>query len=191
DASIIERVEGADPAQFVRKVKYHNQNAGILPFSTNEASAPNTNEDLGAKLKRLINSAKCMVFMKGNPEQPRCGFSKQLMTILNEAGAQFETFDILLDDEVRQGLKTYSNWPTYPQVYVDGELVGGLDIIRASATMPILRLSIKEPMANAVEFLKTKQVSEILSENEKGNVTDYRMLCTVVRDCPKLPVMLF
>jgi glutaredoxin-related protein len=89
--------------------------------------------------------------MKGDRNTPRCGFSRQLVEILNETRYQvkiadmkstfslffalffriaYDTFDILNDEEVRQGLKTYSNWPTYPQVYVKGELVGGLDIIK-------------------------------------------------------------
>jgi len=71
-----------------------------------------------------------MVFMKGDRNTPRCGFSKQLIGILNETKIPYETFDILTDEEVRQGLKTYSDWPTYPQVYVKGELIGGLDIIK-------------------------------------------------------------
>jgi len=85
---------------------------------------------LDERLKKLINKAKCVVFMKGHPDQPRCVFSKTLVGILAETGVAYDHFDILSDEEVRQGLKTYSNWPTYPQVYVDGELVGGLDIIK-------------------------------------------------------------
>jgi len=84
----------------------------------------------GEKLKALTNKAPIMVFMKGTRDEPRCGFSRTLVQILNEAGAKYETFDILADEEVRQNLKTYSNWPTYPQVYVKGQLIGGLDIIK-------------------------------------------------------------
>lgn len=71
-----------------------------------------------------------MAFIKGTPETPRCGFSKTLIGIFNETGVKYGYYDILGDDEVRQGLKTYSDWPTYPQVYVKGELIGGLDIIK-------------------------------------------------------------
>jgi len=60
----------------------------------------------------------------------RCGFSRTLIQIMNETKVDYETFDILQDEEVRQGLKTFSDWPTYPQVYVNGELQGGLDIIK-------------------------------------------------------------
>lgn len=85
---------------------------------------------LDERLKSLINKAKVMVFMKGNPSQPKCGFSRTLMEMLKGTGVAFETFDILEDEEVRQGLKEYSKWPTYPQVYVKGELIGGLDILK-------------------------------------------------------------
>ena len=87
-------------------------------------------KSLDDRLKELVNRSKVMLFMKGLPSQPRCGFSRQTVDILNEQGIDFDAFDILSDDEVRQGLKKYSDWPTYPQLYVDGDLVGGLDIIK-------------------------------------------------------------
>eukprot|EP00924_Labyrinthula_sp_SR-Ha-C_P009238 augustus_masked-scaffold_2-processed-gene-17.50-mRNA-1 protein AED:0.01 eAED:0.01 QI:0/-1/0/1/-1/1/1/0/468 len=82
------------------------------------------------KLRSLINKDKIMLFMKGDPEEPRCGFSRTMVGILHEVCAKFSTFDILSDEEIRQGLKSYSDWPTYPQLYVNGELIGGLDIIK-------------------------------------------------------------
>jgi Grx4 family monothiol glutaredoxin len=88
------------------------------------------NVDLNTRLKALINSAKLMLFMKGSPEQPKCGFSRVLVGILKDLNCDFKTFDILEDDQVRQGLKVYSDWPTYPQLYFKGELVGGLDIVK-------------------------------------------------------------
>jgi Grx4 family monothiol glutaredoxin len=82
------------------------------------------------RLKKLISQSKIMLFMKGNSKEPRCGFSRQAIEILNETGLKYDTFDILNDEEVRQALKEYSKWPTYPQFYVDGELIGGLDIVK-------------------------------------------------------------
>ena len=82
-----------------------------------------------ARLKALINKAAATVFIKGSRDEPRCGFSRKVVSALADTGADFETFDILEDEEVRQGLKEYSDWPTYPQLYVKGELVGGCDII--------------------------------------------------------------
>ncbi|KAJ3176631.1 Glutaredoxin 3 [Geranomyces variabilis] len=87
-------------------------------------------EDLNTRLKSLINKAPVMLFMKGDAETPRCGFSRQITSLLKENKVEYKTFDILEDDEVRQGLKTYSSWPTYPQLYIKGELVGGVDIVR-------------------------------------------------------------
>lgn len=91
---------------------------------------PKKDLELNERLKALINRSKVMLFMKGNPKEPRCGFSRQLIEIINDTGVKYEYFDILSDEEIRQGLKEYSKWPTYPQVYVNGELVGGLDIIK-------------------------------------------------------------
>ena len=68
--------------------------------------------------------------MKGDPVAPKCGFSRQTVELFESLNAEYATFDILSDDEVRQGLKTFSNWPTYPQLYIDGELIGGLDILK-------------------------------------------------------------
>lgn len=70
-----------------------------------------------------------MLFMKGSPQSPQCGFSQRLVKILSEYDYPFGYFDILSDDEVRQGLKEYSKWQTYPQLYVKGSFVGGVDIV--------------------------------------------------------------
>ena len=81
------------------------------------------------RIKDLINSSRIFVFMKGNKLMPQCGFSNNVVQILNSLGAPFETFDVLSDMEVRQGIKDFSNWPTIPQVYLDGEFIGGSDIL--------------------------------------------------------------
>lgn len=84
---------------------------------------------LEERLRNLVGLKRVMVFIKGTPDAPRCGFSSKIVAILQEEGFDFGYFDILEDEEVRQGLKAYSKWPTYPQVYVNSELIGGLDII--------------------------------------------------------------
>lgn len=84
---------------------------------------------LEERLKKLVNSTPVMLFMKGTPDSPRCGFSSKVVNALKEDGIKFGSFDILSDEEVRQGLKTFSNWPTFPQLYYKGELIGGCDII--------------------------------------------------------------
>jgi len=88
---------------------------------------------LEQRLKKLINRSKIILFMKGKPEAPQCGFSQRIVKILNKyVGSvieQYDHFDIFSDNEVREGLKKFSNWPTYPQLYVNGQLVGGIDIV--------------------------------------------------------------
>ncbi len=81
------------------------------------------------RIEALINSNSIMVFMKGTKLMPQCGFSNNVVQILNALGMSFETFDVLSDAEIRQGIKEFSNWPTIPQVYVKGEFIGGSDIL--------------------------------------------------------------
>jgi len=86
-------------------------------------------DDLRTRIDSLVKSSKVMLFMKGTKQFPACGFSNAVVQILKQEGVPFETFNILADPEVRQGLKEYSSWPTYPQLYVDGKFVGGCDIV--------------------------------------------------------------
>ncbi len=81
------------------------------------------------QIGKLIEDNKIMVFMKGNKMMPQCGFSNQVVQILNILGVPYETVDVLADPEIRQGVKEYSNWPTIPQVYINGEFVGGSDVM--------------------------------------------------------------
>jgi monothiol glutaredoxin len=87
-------------------------------------------DPLKTRIEQTIGSNRIMLFMKGNPSMPQCGFSAAVVSILKEHGAQFGSFNILADQEMRDGLKEYSSWPTFPQLYVDGQLVGGCDIVR-------------------------------------------------------------
>ncbi|NXC69002.1 GLRX3 protein, partial [Anhinga anhinga] len=121
----VDRLDGAHAPELTKKVQRHESSSSVSAGSNDSAK-----EDLNVRLKKLINAAPCMLFMKGSPKEPRCGFSKQMVEILNKHGISFSSFDIFSDEEVRQGLKTYSNWPTYPQLYVAGELIGGLDIVK-------------------------------------------------------------
>jgi monothiol glutaredoxin len=97
----------------------------ISNIGNKKAMTPETKE----KIDNLIRENKIMVFMKGNKLMPQCGFSNNVVQILNTLAVPFETVDVLSDPEIRQGIKEYSNWPTIPQVYVDGEFVGGSDIL--------------------------------------------------------------
>jgi monothiol glutaredoxin len=81
------------------------------------------------RIEHLIQGNKILVFMKGNKLMPQCGFSNNVVQILNVLGVPFETVDVLEDYDIRQGIKEYSNWPTIPQVYINGQFVGGSDIM--------------------------------------------------------------
>ena len=84
---------------------------------------------LKQRLDQLVGSSPIFVFMKGSKLMPQCGFSNNVVQILNAMAVPFETFDVLSDMEIRQGIKEYSEWPTIPQVYVNGEFIGGSDIL--------------------------------------------------------------
>lgn len=116
----VERVNGANVPELKKK----------LDQQLAKPTEPAPLEDLNTRLKKLINKAPVMMFMKGHPDEPRCGFSKQMIQLLGDQKVTYDTFDILTDPEVRQGLKEFSQWPTYPQLYIKGELVGGLDIVK-------------------------------------------------------------
>ena len=88
------------------------------------------NDQLKQRIEQTIAKDRVMLFMKGSPQMPQCGFSAAVVGVLKEIGAPFGSHNILADPELREGLKEYSSWPTYPQLYVDGKLVGGADIVR-------------------------------------------------------------
>ncbi len=81
------------------------------------------------EIKQDIEANKILLYMKGSKEFPRCGFSAQVVQILKQLGVPFETRDILEDEVLRQAIKEYSNWPTLPQLYIEGEFIGGCDIV--------------------------------------------------------------
>mgnify|MGYP002016420081 FL=1 len=84
---------------------------------------------LKSRIEGLITSSPVFIFMKGSKLMPQCGFSNNVVQIFHSLGVPFETFDVLSDMEIRQGIKEFSNWPTIPQVYLNGEFLGGSDIM--------------------------------------------------------------
>jgi Grx4 family monothiol glutaredoxin len=147
DDTILKEISGADPKEFVQaleELQSSNQGSAaqetqaplmqtqtVPPSQPQEEEQPEESpEALDARLKQLTEASPVMLFMKGTPASPQCGFSRQLVAILRENQVRFGFFDILKDDSVRQGLKTFSDWPTFPQLYVNGEFQGGLDIIK-------------------------------------------------------------
>ncbi|KAI5965698.1 GRX3 [Candida pseudojiufengensis] len=150
--TILKELSGADPKEFIAALNQFSenntttnntsndtkqstekqQNATTSSSSSTIPSEPieESPEALNERLTKLTTAAPIMLFMKGSPSSPQCGFSRQLVAILREHQVRFGFFDILKDDSVRQGLKKFSDWPTFPQLYINGEFQGGLDIIK-------------------------------------------------------------
>jgi len=86
-------------------------------------------DEIHNKIDQQVKNNKVMLFMKGTPQAPMCGFSAHTIEILQSYGYPFETADVLADPAIRDGIKRYSNWPTIPQVFINGKFVGGCDIV--------------------------------------------------------------
>lgn len=139
------------PAQTVTRPPVQNGTDDVAMSDAQTADSTGAGEEtnkeeLFKRLGELVKAAPVMLFMKGTPSSPQCGFSRQTVGVLREKGIRYGFFNILADDDVRQGLKEYADWPTFPQVWVDGELVGGLDIV-------------KEEFENDPEFLMQYSVN--------------------------------
>ena len=85
-------------------------------------------DNIQETIKNQIENNKVILYMKGSKEMPMCGFSARVVEILNTYGVDYETVDVLLDQDIRQGIKEFSNWPTLPQLYINGQFIGGCDI---------------------------------------------------------------
>jgi Grx4 family monothiol glutaredoxin len=129
--TVFDKIEGANAPELANKVEKYSQVKG----SSKEAriEAKDSKQELFARLEKLTSFAPVMLFMKGTPSAPQCGFSRKMVDILKNEKIKFHSFNILSDEEVRQGLKEMNNWPTYPQLYVKGKLIGGLDIVKEMA----------------------------------------------------------
>jgi Grx4 family monothiol glutaredoxin len=145
ESTIVKELSGANPKELANTLqkltstgssvstdKAVTATNGVPTEKKIDTEEEETEEELKKRLTKLINAAPVMLFMKGTPAEPRCGFSRQLVGILREHQVRFGFFDILKDNSVREGLKKFSDWPTFPQLYVKGELQGGLDIIKES-----------------------------------------------------------
>lgn len=135
--TILKELSGADPKEFIAlldecKKFAANKGTDAPAAEAEETEEAESEEEVFARLTKLVSAAPVMLFMKGTPAEPKCGFSRQLVGILREHQVRFGFFDILKDDAVRQSLKKFSDWPTFPQLYINGEFQGGLDIIKES-----------------------------------------------------------
>ncbi|KAL3141097.1 hypothetical protein ABBQ38_003453 [Trebouxia sp. C0009 RCD-2024] len=168
DHKVVDQVEGADAATLTQKVTKHFRSLAasvtgpIAPSaksriaSNGAASTSGAENGVGSKqqsqqalqprLDKLVHSAPVMLFMKGTPKEPRCGFSAKVVDALQQAGIEFKHFNILSDDAVRQGLKDFTQWPTYPQLLVNGELLGGCDIIMEMQQDGSLKTAVQEAL---------------------------------------------
>lgn len=159
DGNIVETLGVADPSSLANKVAsiagYTNSAGPAAPASLGMAAGPTVIEkvqemskeqgsssniqkptpglssDLVTRVKQLIDSHPIFLFMKGSPEKTNCVFSKKVVEILQEEGVAFGSFDVLTDDEIREAVKLYANWPAYPQLFCNGSLIGGSDIVVA------------------------------------------------------------
>lgn len=119
---VSDTIIGANPPELTKKI------LELVNSKQNQEIDPQTS--FNDRLIKLVNSSKVIVFIKGTVDEPRCGFTAKILTILKNTKVPFQTFDILSDNSVREGLKKLFNWPTFPQLYVNGNLVGGLDIVK-------------------------------------------------------------
>ena len=97
--------------------------------SGHQVEESDKNLNIEARIENLISSCPIFLFMKGHSEMPQCGFSANVVRILNILGVEYKTFDVLSDGDIRQGVKEFSGWPTFPQLYVNKKLIGGNDVI--------------------------------------------------------------
>jgi len=139
--TLLARITGADARALTETIAKHllgPPSVFTTPLSHSDKSpAPpppvektETPEELEKRLRGLMNQSKVVLFMKGSPDVPRCGFSRKICGLLRDQKIEFSHFDILTDESVRQGLKKLNDWPTFPQLIVKGEFVGGLDIVQ-------------------------------------------------------------
>jgi monothiol glutaredoxin len=105
--------------------------------------------DANQRISQIVNEHDIVLFMKGTPLFPQCGFSSKAVAILEHCGADFESVDVLQDMEVRQGIKAFSDWPTIPQLYVKGEFVGGSDIMMEMYEAGELQQLLQEKVGSA------------------------------------------
>ncbi|KAL7927446.1 glutaredoxin [Trichoderma austrokoningii] len=142
NGEVVETVSGSSAVKVRTAIEKHAKkdstattdagatNGVSKPAEVAEADPAKAKEELFKRLGDLVKAAPVMLFMKGTPSAPQCGFSRQLVGILRDNSVKYGFFNILADDDVRQGLKEYAEWPTFPQLWIDGELVGGLDIVK-------------------------------------------------------------
>ncbi|KAI0692460.1 glutaredoxin [Cerioporus squamosus] len=135
--TLLGRISGADAPALTKAIAEHTRAPSSISPQSHTDRAPAAPSDITSgpsekteeELRALMNRERVMLFMKGSPDAPRCGFSRRIVALLRDQGVEFGSFDILQDEGVRAGLKVLNNWPTFPQLVIKGEFVGGLDVV--------------------------------------------------------------
>ena len=190
EAKVVKTIEGADGGQLAQAVSTYcsssvkgsegsktTSGTTVMKATSNkekenvkpDGGGKETEEELQKRLIHLTTVQPVVLFMKGNRESPQCGFSRKSSEALTNAGITYGTFDILSDENVRQGLKVFSDWPTYPQLYLNGELAGGNDIILEMAADGTLKTECEqaiEKWTKAKTERTNKRIESILAQSK-------------------------
>jgi len=164
DGKVLDSFTGADAPKLSRTIAALSTGVGVTA-SKSGGSVGASQDGMKKRLGQLVRAANVMLFMKGTPSKPRCKFSRKVVALLQEIGAQFGSFDILQDEQVRQGLKAFSDWKTYPQLYVAGKLIGGHDIIVELAEEDELAKLVNPPVPPPLPSLNEK-LKALISQSE-------------------------
>ncbi len=153
-------------------------------FSSNTESTDATNSDPKERISNLIEENPVLLFMKGTPEAPQCGFSNRVIQVLNSWDVPFESINVLSDENIRQEIKDFSNWPTIPQLYINREFVGGCDIVEELSSNGELADVLKQaypdreftppPPPAEVQEISSTEASEMLKQNPEIPLLDAR-----------------
>lgn len=122
----------------------HTDFARVVKKPTSGGGGDGSSDDAHALIKEHLDEHKVVLYMKGLPSQPECGFSWRTVQVLNAMGVEYKAHNVLVDNALRNGIKTFSAWPTIPQLYVDGEFVGGCDIVESMAKSGDLQKTLKD-----------------------------------------------
>ena len=153
-------------------------------FSSNTESTDSPTSEPNERISNLIKKTPVLLFMKGTPEAPQCGFSNRVIQVLNSWDVPFESINVLSDENIRQEIKDFSNWPTIPQLYINREFVGGCDIVEELSTNGELAEVLKQaypdreftppPPPAEVQEISSTEASEMLKQNPEIPLLDAR-----------------
>ncbi|KAJ5923518.1 thioredoxin [Penicillium verhagenii] len=166
NGQILESIKGSDLMEVCNALHRYTGISTKIPLGPDKSAHPlELSDALITRLTKLVRTAPVMLFMKGTPNSPLCRFSRRLVGILDENNIGYDSFDILTDEDVRRGLKEFGDWPTYPQLWVDGEMVGGLDIVREqiNENSGFLSQHVAEPVQECLTHDKTEISHAILA----------------------------